>query len=259
MTISHLLKAYKSCSTWRGYQTSSKRFQKFLDKVHYLALTSVQKKALCNWNITEPPHLPPEELLTDNILALFALYCVQVLHLSRPSFNKMVNWQNEASRDMVNSPRREFRAAVKILRSQPWYREYLVHRARTVPVQFLRVIEDFHIKDLDTALPFLIFFLGAYGGGRAGDIHKKIKLKNIKLHNTVIFGVSKPIVTIALPAENDKGNGGVITFQCSCPGPHREDALGVCNKLRSFQIVHKALLADVNSYLRNWTDSNGIM
>ena len=119
MTISHLLEAYKSCSTWRGYQTSSKRFEKFLDKVHYLALTSVQKKALCNWNITEPPHLPPEELLTDNILALFALYCVQFLHLSRHLSNKIVNLQNEAIRDMGKSTRREFIAFIKILRSQP--------------------------------------------------------------------------------------------------------------------------------------------
>ena len=120
-------------------------------------------------------------------------------------------------------------------------------------------IEQYQVKDLDTALPLLIFFLGAYGGARVGDLHNKILLKHIKLHNTTIYGVLKPIVTITLPAENDKGNGGVITFQCSCPGSHNVETLGVCNKLQCFQIVHKALLEAVNSYLREWTDSEGLI
>ena len=171
----------------------------------------------------------------------------------------MVSWQNEASRDITNVQRREFRAVVKILRSQRWYREYKVKRAQTIPTQYLCVIEQFHIKDLDTALPLLIFFLGAYGGARVGDIHNKILLKHVKLHNTTIYGVMKPIVTITLPAENDKGNGGVITFQCSCPGSHDIEALGVCNKLQCFQIVHKALLEAVNSYLQKWTDTTGLI
>ena len=159
----------------------------------------------------------------------------------------------------MNPQRRDFRASIKILRSQAWYREYVVKRAKTVPVQYLRFFEDFHITSLDTALPLLVFFLGAYGGGRVGDIHSKILLRHIKVHNTSIYGILKPIVTITLPAENDKGNGGVITFQCSCPGNHDEKALGICNKLRSFQIVHRALLADLNAYTRKLTDPEGIM
>ena len=87
----------------------------------------------------------------------------------------------------------------------------------------------------------------------------KIMLKHITLHNTTIFGVVNPIVTIKLPAENDKGNGGVISFQCSCPGNHYMTALGVCNKLRCFRIVHKALLEVVNAYLRKLTDSDGLL
>ena len=37
------------------------------------------------------------------------------------------------------------------------------------------------------------------------------------------------------------------------------EALGVCNKLQCFQIVHNALLEAVNSYLRKWTDSEGLI
>ena len=110
-------------------------------------------------------------LLTDQNLAAFALFSVKQLHLSRPSFNKMVTWQNEASRDITNSQRREFRAVVKILRSQPWYREYKVKRALTIPAKYLSVIEQYHVKDLDTALPLLFIFLGRYGGARVGDLH----------------------------------------------------------------------------------------
>ena len=144
----------------------------------------------------------------------------------------MLSWKNEASRDIKHSQRRVYRAAIKILRSQPWYREYVVKRAQTVPVKYLRVFEEFHITSLDIALPLLVFFIGAYGGGRVGDLHTKILLKHIKVHNTTIYGILKPIITITLPAENDKSNGGAITFQCSCPGYHDENALGVCNKLQ---------------------------
>ena len=259
MAVSELLLNYASCSTWAGYKTSSNRFKLFLNTVYYVELSVSQKSALKDWDISLPPHLPPTKLLTDPIISGFAMYCVDTLHLSRPSLNKMVSWQNEASRDIMNSQRRAFRATIKILRSQPWYREYIVKRAKTVPVQYLRFFEEYHITGLDAALPLLVFFLGAYGGGRVGDLHSKILLKHIKVHNTSIYGTLKPIVTITLPAENDKGNGGVITFQCSCPGNHDESALGICNKLRSFQIVHKALLSDVNSYLRKWTDPDGIM
>ena len=259
MAVSELLLKYPSCSTWAGYKTNSNRFRVFLSTVYFVELTMSQKNALNDWDITLPPHLPPTTLLTDQIVSGFSMYCVETLHLSRPSFNKMVSWQNEASRDIMNSQRRDFRATIRILRSQPWYREYVVKRAKTVPVQYLRFFEDLHITSLDTALPLLVFFLGAYGGGRVGDLHSKILLKHIKVHNTSIYGILKPIVTITLPAENDKGNGGAITFQCSCPGNHDERALGICNKLRSFQIVHKALLSDLNAYLRKWTDPDGVM
>ena len=259
MSTSELLSQYNTCSTWIGYKTCSNRFNEFLRSVYYVELTKLQKKAFKDWDISLPPHLPPTTLLTDQILSAFAMYCVETLHLSRPSFNKMVSWHNEASRDIMNPQRRDFRASIKILRSQAWYREYVVKRAKTVPVQYLRFFEDFHITSLDTALPLLVFFLGAYGGGRVGDIHSKILLRHIKVHNTSIYGILKPIVTITLPAENDKGNGGVITFQCSCPGNHDEKALGICNKLRSFQIVHRALLADLNAYTRKLTDPEGIM
>ena len=259
MAISGVLQQYKSCSTWRGYKTNSNRFGRFLTEIFFQTLTQIQRKALNCWDISLPPHLPPPELLTDQNLAAFALFCVKQLHLSRPSFNKMVSWQNEASRDITNPQRRGFRAVVKILRSQPWYREYKVKRAQTIPAKYLSVIEQYHVKDLDTALPLFIFFLGAYGGARVGDLHNKILLKHVKLHNTTIYGIVKPIVTITLPAENDKGNGGVITFQCSCPGSHNMQALGVCNKLLCFQIVHKALLEAVNSYLYEWTDPTGLI
>ena len=259
MAISGILRQYKTCSTWRGYKTNSNRFWRFLTEIFYQTLTVMQRQALKYWDIGLPPHLPPTELLTDKNLASFSLFCVKQLHLSRPSFNKMVSWQNEASRDITNAQRREFRAVVKILRSQPWYREYKVKRAQTIPAKYLGLIEQYHVKDLDMALPLLVFFLGAYGGARVGDLHNKILLRHIKLHNTTIYGVMKPIVTITLPAENDKGNGGVITFQCSCPGSHNMEALGVCNKLQCFQIVHNALLEAVNSYLRKWTDSEGLI
>ena len=258
MAVPELLLNYNSCSTWAGYKTNSNKFNEFLNTVYYVELTKPEKKALNDWDISLPPHLPPTTLLADRILSGFALYCVETLSLSRP-FNKMVSWQNEASRDIANVQRRDFRATVKILRSQPWYREYVVKRAKTVPVQYLAFFEQYHIKGLNDALPLLIFFLGAYGGGRVGELHSKILLKHIKVHNTSIYGILKSIVTITLPAENGKGNGGVITFQCSCPGNHGEKAVGVCNKLRSFQIVHKALLKDLNAYLRTWTDPDGIM
>ena len=75
---------------------------------------------------------------------------------------------------------------VQILRSQRWYREYIVKRGQTVTAKYPCVIEQFHIKDLDTALPLLIFFLEAYVGARVGDLHNKILLKLVKLHNTTI-------------------------------------------------------------------------
>ena len=259
MNVGGILKQYKCCSTWRGYKTNSNRFHSFLTQLYSQKLTQEESTALLNWDISIPPHLPPTSLLTDQILSTFALYCVKNLQLSRPSFNKMITWQNEASRDITNACRSEFRAVVKILRTQPWYREYQVKRAHIIPAKYLSVIEEFNVTSLDTALPFLVFFLGAYGGARVSDIHSKILLKHIKLHNTTIYGVVKPIVTITLPAENDKGNGGVITFQCTCPGNHDPKAVGVCNKLRCFNIVHKVLLESVNAYLRKWTDQDGVI
>ena len=95
----------------------------------------------------------------------------------------MVSWQNEANRDITNAQRRGFHAVVKILR---WYREYKVKRAQTIPAKYLSVIEQYHVKDFDAALPLLNFFLGAYGGARVGDLHNKILLKHIKLHKTTI-------------------------------------------------------------------------
>ena len=259
MAVAGILRQYKSCSTWRGYKTNSNRFHSFLTQLYSPELTQEQIDAIIKWDISLPPHLPPNALLTDKILSTFALYCINDLHLTRPSFNKMVAWHNEASRDISNLQRREFRATVKVLRSQPWYREYEVKRAKTIPTKYLSIFERYHVTNLDTALPFLVFFLGSYGGARVSDLHTKILLKHIKIHNTTIYGVVKPIVTITLPAENAKGNGGAITFQCSCPGNHDVEALGICNKLCCFQIVHKALLDTVNRYLRKWTAPDGVI
>ena len=135
MAISEILQQYKTCSTWRGYKTNSNRFWRFLTEILYEPLTHMRRRALKYWDISLPPILPSTELLTDKNLAAFSLFCVKQLHLSRPSFNKMVSWQNEASRDITNAKRREFPAMVKILCSQPWYQEDKVKRAQTIPAK----------------------------------------------------------------------------------------------------------------------------
>ena len=105
-----------------------------------------------------------------------------------------------------------------------------------VPVHFLSSLETIHFDSLDVALPLLIFFIGAYGGGRISDLHNKILLRNVSIDQQTIFGDIKPIVKIQLPELNDKGNGGYISFQCTCSGSHKPNSKGVCNKLLAFEI-----------------------
>ena len=111
-------------STWLGYKTVSRRYREFIKA----RLTSFPAKMeddwrqiLQRWDIAIPPHLPPTTLLCDHELALFAIHSRDILGYGKASLDKIVSWQNESSRDMVGSPyysRRDFRAAVKILRTE---------------------------------------------------------------------------------------------------------------------------------------------
>ena len=234
----------KSPSTWLGYKTVSRRYREFIKA----RLTSFPAKMeddwrqiLECWDIAVPPHLPPTTLLCDHELALFAIHSRDILGYGKASLDKIVSWQNESSRDLVGSPyysRRDFRAAVKILRTEDWYRKHIASRGKVVPVHFLSALETLHFDTLDVALPLLVFFIGAYGGGRISDLHNKILLRYVTFEQQTIFGDLKPIVKIQLPELNDKGNGGFISFQCTCSGSHKPNSKGVCNKLLAFEIVH---------------------
>ena len=82
---------------------------------------------------------------------------------------------------------REIRTAIKISRSQKWYKDYSVKRPKTELVYFLKVREEFHILiDFNTSLPIpvCIFFIRVSGGDRIGDFHIKSMLLNIEMHNT---------------------------------------------------------------------------
>merc|ERR1711923_560155 len=207
---------------------------------------------LQRWNIDIPPHLPPTTLLCDHELALFALHSRDNLGYGKASLDKIVSWQNESSRDIVGCPyysRRDFRAAVKILRTEDWYRRHIASRGKIVPVQFLSSLETLRFDTLDVALPLLVFFIGAYGGGRISDLHNKILLRTITVEQQTIFGDQKPIIEIQLPELNDKGNGGFITFQCSCSGSHKSNSRGVCNKLLAFEIVHNQVKKELELLL----------
>ena len=103
----------------------------------------------------------------------------------------------------------------------------------------MSALETLHFDTLDVALPLLVFFIGAYGGGRISDLHNKILLRYVTVEQQTIFGDLKPIVKIQLPELNDKGNGGFISFQCTCSGSHKPNPKGVCNKLLAFEIVHR--------------------
>ena len=62
---------------------------------------------------------------------------------------------------------------------------------------------------------------------------------------------------IELPELNDKGNGGFITFQCTCSGSHKSNAKGVCNKLVAFEIVHAHLKKEVDLVLSTGDTETG--
>ena len=245
----------KSPSTWLGYKTVSKKFREFL--LARLETFPPRMKEdwghiLDRWDITIPPHLPPTTLLCDHELALFVLYSHDVLGNGKSSIDKVVSWQNESSRDMAGLPcysRRDFRAAVKILRTEDWYRRHTASRAKIVPVHFLSSLETLRFDTLDVALPLLVFFIGAYGGGRISDLHNKIRLDDVTVEHQTIFGQRKPILKIELPELNDKGNGGFITFQCTCSGSHKSNAKGVCNKLLAFEIVYSQVKKELDLFL----------
>ena len=245
----------KSPSTWLGYKTVSKKFYDFLQARLVTFPPSMKEDwghILKCWDIALPPHLPPTTLLCDHELALFVLHSHDMLGNGKASVDKIVSWQNESSRDMVGSPfysRREFRAAVKILRTEDWYRRHIAGRGKVVPVHFLSTLETMRFDTLDVALPLLVFFIGAYGGGRISDLHNKIRLENVTIEHQTIFGHRKPIIKIELPELNDKGNGGFITFQCTCSGSHKSNAKGVCNKLVAFEIVHSQVKKELDLFL----------
>ena len=245
----------KSPSTWHGYKTVSKKFREFL-QARLPTFPPRMKEdwghIIARWNIDIPPHLPPTGILSDHELALFVLYSRDILGNGKASLDKIVSWQNESSRDMVGLPyysRRDFRAAVKILRTEDWYRRHTACRGKIVPVHFLSALETLRFDTLDVALPLLVFFIGAYGGGRISDLHNKIRLEDVTVEHQTIFGHRKPIVKIELPELNDKGNGGFITFQCTCTGSHKSNAKGVCNKLVAFEIVHSHLEKELDLFL----------
>ena len=245
----------KSPSTWLGYKTVSKKYREFV-QARLVDFPQRMKEdwglILQRWDIDIPPHLPPTTLLCDHELALFVLYSHDILGNGKASVDKIVSWQNESSRDMIASPyysRRDFRAAVKILRTEDWYRRHIASRGKVVPVHFLSSLETLRFDTLDVAVPLLVFFIGAYGGGRISDLHNKIRLENVTVEHQTIFGEQKPILRIELPELNDKGNGGFITFQCTCSGSHKSNAKGVCNKLVAFEIVHAHLKKEVDLVL----------
>ena len=251
----HILRRGKSPSTWLGYKTVSKKYREFI-QARLVTFPQRMKDdwllILQRWNIDIPPHLPPTTLLCDHELALFAIHSHDILGYGKASLDKIVSWQNESSRDIVGSPyysRRDFRAAIKILRTEDWYRRHIATRGKVVPVHFLSSLENLRFDSLDVALPLLVFFIGAYGGGRISDLHNKIRLENVTIENQTIFGHQKPIVKIELPELNDKGNGGFITFQCTCNGSHKPNAKGVCNKLVAFEIVHSHVKKELDLFL----------
>ena len=245
----------KSPSTWLGYKNVSRKYREFIQArmgTFPLRMKEDWGHILERWDIDIPPHLPPTSLLCDHELALFALYSRDILGYGKASLDKIVSWQNESSRDIAGSPyysRRDFRAAIKILRTEDWYRKHIANRAKIVPVHFLNSLETLHFDTLDVALPLLVFFIGAYGGGRISDLHNKILLRNITVEQQTIFGDQKPIIKIQLPELNDKGNGGFITFQCSCSGSHKSNSRGVCNKLLAFEIVHNQVKKELELVL----------
>ena len=99
--------------------------------------------------------------MCDHELALFVLYAHDILGNGKASLDKIVSWQNESSRDIVGSPyysRRDFRAAVKILRTEDWYRRHIASRGKIVPVHFLSSLETLRFDTLDVAVPLLVFF-----------------------------------------------------------------------------------------------------
>ena len=114
----------KSPSTWLGYKTVSNKYRDFI-QARIVTFPKRMKEdwglILQRWNIDIPPHLPPTTLLCDHELALFVLYSHDILGNGKASLDKIVSWQNESSRDIVGCPyysRRDFRAAVKILRQR---------------------------------------------------------------------------------------------------------------------------------------------
>ena len=245
----------KSPSTWLGYKTASRRYREFIQARMQTFPPKMKEDwghILARWDIDIPPHLPPTTLLCDHELALFALHSHDNLGYGKASLDKIVSWQNESSRDITGSPyysRRDFRAAIKILRTEDWYRRHIASRGKVVPVHFLNILETLHFDTLDVALPLLVFFIGAYGGGRISDLHNKIRLENVTFDQQTIFGCRKPIVKIELPELNDKGNGGFITFQCTCSGSHKSNAKGVCNKLVAFEIVYSHVKKEMDLVL----------
>ena len=251
----NLISRGKSPSTWLGYKTVSKKFSEFL-RARLVTFPPTMKEdwghILERWDIALPPHLPPTPLLCDHELALFVLHSHDILGNGKASIDKIVSWQNESSKDLLGSPyysRRDFRAAVKILRTEDWYRRHIASRGKVVPVHFLSSLETLRFDTLDVALPLLVFFIGAYGGGRISDLHNKIRLENVTIEHQTIFGHRKPIIKIELPELNDKGNGGFITFQCTCNGSHKSNAKGVCNKLVAFEIVHSHVKKELDLFL----------
>ena len=161
----------KSPSTWLGYKTVSKKYREFI-QARIVTFPKRMKEdwalILQRWNIDIPPHLPPTTLLCDHELALFVLYSHDILGNGKASLDKIVSWQNESSRDIVGCPyysRRDFRAAVKILRTEDWYRRHIASRGKIVPVHFLSSLETLRFDTLDVAVPLLVFFIGAFGDG----------------------------------------------------------------------------------------------
>ena len=154
----------KSSLTWLGYKTVSKKYREFV-QARLVDFPQRMKEdwglILQRWDIDIPPHLPPTTLLCDHELALFVLYSHDILGTGKASVDKIVSWQNESSRDMIASPyysRRDFCAAVKILRTEDWYRRHIASRGKVVPVHFLSSLETLRFDTLDVAVPLLVFF-----------------------------------------------------------------------------------------------------
>ena len=128
----------KSPSTWLGYKTASRRYREFIQARMQTFPPKMKEDwghILARWDIDIPPHLPPTTLLCDHELALFALHSHDNLGYGKASLDKIVSWQNESSRDITGSPyysRRDFRAAIKILRTEDWYRRHIASRGKVV-------------------------------------------------------------------------------------------------------------------------------